>query len=222
MNVPSCLLIAMWPGNASSPTFGKPRVPDAIRTPGPYRTRFVLKPLRTRRVVVSRFTRPTEPSYGTVCMNVYADSPSSALTSGKSFSCVSKSSVPAGASARSVLATVDPLLGLGSHGARAGRSFRIANAFLPARHGRSQARCPAFPPFCRPRADRRSSRYVHHKKRNGLTRPFRMVHIAFPKVDVDHPSLLRLRDPADGLGDRREGRQGARRARLVAPAAGQA
>jgi hypothetical protein len=78
MNVSSCLLIAMWPGNASSPTFGKPREPEAISTPGPYRIRCVLKPLRSTRVVVKRFTNPTEPSYGTVCMNVYADSPGSA------------------------------------------------------------------------------------------------------------------------------------------------
>jgi hypothetical protein len=35
MNVRSWLLIAMWPGNASSPTFGKPREPEAISTPGP-------------------------------------------------------------------------------------------------------------------------------------------------------------------------------------------
>jgi hypothetical protein len=62
--------MAMWPGKASSPTFGKPRVADAISTPGPYSTSFVSKPLRSTRVVVSRLTRPTEPSYGTVCMNV--------------------------------------------------------------------------------------------------------------------------------------------------------
>ena len=34
-DVRSWLLIAMWPGKASSPTFGKPREPDAISTPGP-------------------------------------------------------------------------------------------------------------------------------------------------------------------------------------------
>src|SRR4051794_24468050 len=39
------------------------------------------------------------------------------------------------------------------------------------------------------------------------------------EVDVRDPSLLRLRDRADGLRDRREGREGPRRARLVAPAA---
>src|ERR1044072_516881 len=102
--------MAMWPGKASSPTFGKPREPDAIRTPGPYSTRCVLNPLRCTRVVVSRFTSPTEPSYGTVCMNVYALSPGSALTSGKIFSDVSKSSVPAsGRWITSDFATAPPL-----------------------------------------------------------------------------------------------------------------
>src|ERR671929_148522 len=54
------LLIAMWPGNASCPTAGKPRVPEARSTPGPYRMMLTSNPLRTRRVEVSRFTRATE------------------------------------------------------------------------------------------------------------------------------------------------------------------
>ena len=50
-----------------------------MSTAGPYSTNVSLKPLRCRRVAVSMFTRPTEPSKGTVCMNTYAWSPSSAL-----------------------------------------------------------------------------------------------------------------------------------------------
>ena len=60
--------------------------------------------------MVSRLTRPTEPSYGTVCMNVYALSPGSALTSGNTFSDVSKSSVPlSGRWITSDFATCPPL-----------------------------------------------------------------------------------------------------------------
>src|SRR3954447_10558066 len=143
--------------------------------------------------------------------------------SGKSFSWTSKSSVPAGASARSVLATGVLPSGGSDRAARAPRrSFRIANAFLTNRRWPSQAQSSVVAPICRRSDARWCSRYVHHKKRNGLTPPFRIVHISFPKVDVDDPTLLRLGDRADRLGDRREGRQGARRARLVAPAARQA
>src|SRR6516165_12524336 len=46
------------------------------------------KPLRTRRVEVSRFTRDTEPSNGTEWMNTKAFSPGLARISSKSFSSV--------------------------------------------------------------------------------------------------------------------------------------
>ena len=59
---------------------------EAISTPGPYRNRVVSKPFRLIRVQVSMLTRPTEPSKGTVCMKMYAFSPSLAWMSSKSFS----------------------------------------------------------------------------------------------------------------------------------------
>src|SRR3954451_25041269 len=102
---------------------------------------------------------------------------------------------------------------------RAGRgSFRIANAFLTKAERASQANTVWIPPVGRRPAPRRSTGYVHHTKQNGLTRPFRMVHIPHRKVD-EHATLLRLGDRADRLQHRRQGRQGPGRARLVAPAA---
>src|ERR671914_1352449 len=44
-----------WPRDTPSPTFGNPRLPDAMSTPGPYGIRWVLNPLRRMRVVVRRF-----------------------------------------------------------------------------------------------------------------------------------------------------------------------
>src|SRR3712207_2984746 len=52
---------------------------------------------------------------------------------------------------------------------------------------------------------------------SGLAPPFRIVQI--PYRAVDDPAVLRRRDRADGLRYRSQGRQGARRARLVAAAA---
>jgi hypothetical protein len=50
----------MFPGKASSPTFGNPRVADAISEPGPNRTMLVSNPLRRIRVAVRRLTTDTE------------------------------------------------------------------------------------------------------------------------------------------------------------------
>jgi hypothetical protein len=88
----------------------------------------VSNPLRRIRVVVSRFTRPTEPSYGTVCMNVKADSPGSAWMSSKTLS-PSKSSVPAVLASASELsfANAPPLDGVWTCGdARLRRTLHAA------------------------------------------------------------------------------------------------
>src|SRR3954471_15322237 len=155
-------------------------------------------------------------------MNVYADSPSSALTSGKSFSWTSKSSVPAGASARSVLAT-------GSSLQEARIARRARRPIVSDRECVSSQRRVAASSETPGISDHMSwfrCRPVHQICSPYETKPLDSAvsdgaHL-LSEVDVRDPSLLRLRDRADGLRDRREGRQGPRRARLVAPAARQA
>src|SRR5258708_26320606 len=61
MNFTSVLLKFWWPGNASSPIFGKPRCTPSV-TPGPYSRIEVSKPLRIRRVACSILTKPIEPN----------------------------------------------------------------------------------------------------------------------------------------------------------------
>ena len=78
MNFVICLLKFRWPGNASSPSFGKPRCTPSV-TPGPYSSTEVSKPLRCRRVACSRLTRPIEPSNATVWNVTSAFSPGRGL-----------------------------------------------------------------------------------------------------------------------------------------------
>src|SRR5260221_5426190 len=66
-------------------------------TPGPYRMIDTSKPLRTRRVEVSRLTSDTEPSNGTEWMKTNAFSPGFARMSSNSFSSVLYSDSPGSA-----------------------------------------------------------------------------------------------------------------------------
>ena len=66
-------------------------------TPGPYRMIDTSKPLRTRRVEVSRLTSDTEPSNGTEWMKMNAFSPGFARMSSNSFSSVLYRDSPASA-----------------------------------------------------------------------------------------------------------------------------
>src|SRR3954451_11361890 len=142
--------------------------------------------------------------------------------SGNSFCWTSKSSVPAGASARSVLAT-------GSSLQEARIARRARRPIVSDRECVSSQRRVAGSSETPGISDHMSwfrCRPVHQICSPYETKPLDSAvsdgaHL-LSEVDVRDPSLLRLRDRADGLRDRREGRQGPRRARLVAPAARQA
>ena len=101
---------------------------------------------------------------------------------------------------------------------RAGRSCRIANAVLSRLRGLSQAIRPgdvSTATRCRWSCDWWS---IYDRKRSAIALIFPIVQISSWKVD-EHPTSFHRRDRADRLGPRRQGRQGAGRARLVAAAA---
>ena len=146
-------------------------MPEASRTPGPYSTIVTSKPLRTRRVDVSRLTSATEPSYGTVWMKTNAFSPGWAWMSSNTFSSVSNRVSP---SAGSLLA---PSLAPGSPSGRGG--YGIGDALDGRAEGLARARRPRLAVAARHRLEHerpeapRQPAVDGHEQPRGRTDPLR-------------------------------------------------